>query len=87
MCTIAKSLTFTGQISINGQTTQYNNQQIPIPLGFTNCLSKDGNKLNIRTTTPLGTYNNTLNDYNGKINGILRFPGAIINLNGIGNFN
>ena len=87
MCTPAKSLTFSGQINVNGRSTQYHNQLVPIPSAFSNCISRQGDKLTIRTTTPIGTYNNTVSDNNGKINGTLRFPGATIQLNGSGRFN
>jgi len=86
MCQIANSLTFSGKITINGRTTQYNNQSVPIPSGFSNCLLRQGDKLSITTKTPMGTFNNTVTDNNGKITGTLRFPGATINLNGIGKF-
>ncbi len=86
MCQTANSLTFSGKITINGKTTQYNNQQVPIPSGFSNCLSRQGDKLSITTKTPIGTFNNSVQDVNGKINGTLRFPGATINLNGTGIF-
>lgn len=87
MCTPANAFIFSGQISVNGRSTQYNNELVPIPSGFKNCLTREGDKLSIKTTTPIGTYVNTLIDKNGKINGILRFPGAIIKLNGSGEFN
>jgi hypothetical protein len=86
MCQTAKSLTFSGKITVNGRTTQYNNQPVPIPAGFSNCLSRQGDKLSIMTKTPIGTFNNTVTDNNGKITGTLRFPGATINLNGSGSF-
>ena len=86
MCNPANSLTFSGQITVNGRTSQYVNQSVPIPAGFKNCLSRQGDKLSITTTTPLGTFQNTVNDKNGKITGTLRFPGATVSLNGTGTF-
>ena len=86
MCIPTNSLTFSGRITVNGRTTQYTNQSVPIPAGFKNCLTRQGDKLSITTTTPIGTFNNIVNDNNGRITGTLRFPGATINLNGSGIF-
>ena len=86
MCTPATSLTFTGSIAVNGNETRYTNQSVPIPTGFSNCISRNGNVMTIQTRTPVGTFTNNLTDVNGRITGTMRFPGATINLNGTGQF-
>ena len=83
MCQTANSLTFSGKVTVNGKTTQYNNQKLPTPPGVSNCFSRQGDTLSITTKTPIGTFNNTVKDSNGKINGTLHFPGATVNLNGL----
>lgn len=86
-CTPISSFSFSGKVTINGQPVQrYNGQNLPIPTGFTNCISRNCDQLSIRTTTPNGVFTNTVRDVNGQINGTLRFPGATVTLNGNGSF-
>jgi hypothetical protein len=86
-CTIISSFSFSGSVVINGQKAQqYTGQNLPIPAGFTNCISRSGNQLTIKTTTPNGVFTNTVRDVNGQINGTLKFPNATVKLNGIGTF-
>jgi len=86
-CTPISSFSFTGKVTVNGQQAQqYTGQNLPIPAGFTNCISRSGNQLTIRTTTPNGVFTNTVRDVNGQVNGTLRFAGATVTLNGKASF-
>jgi hypothetical protein len=86
-CTPISSFSFTGKVTVNGQRAQqYTGQNLPIPAGFTNCISRSGNQLTITTTTPNGVFTNTVRDVNGQINGTLTFAGATVKLNGKGSF-
>ena len=86
-CTPISSFSFTGEVTVNGQQAQqYTGQNLPIPAGFTNCISRSGNQLTIRTTTPNGVFTNTVRDVNGQVNGTLRFAGATVKLNGKASF-
>ena len=61
MCTPVTSLTFSGSITVNGQTRTVSNQQL-IPAGVKNCIARSGDSLKITTTTEQGpgTFTNTL---------------------------
>jgi len=86
-CTPASSLTFTGTISVNGNETRYNNEVVPIPAGFNNfCISRNGKVMNVQAITPMGTYNNNINDDNGHLTGTMKFPFMTIKLDGNGKF-
>lgn len=86
-CTPISSFSFNGKVTINGiQVERYTGQNVPIPSGFTNCITRSGEQLTFRTTTPNGVFTNTVKDVNGQISGTLRFPGATVTLNGKGSF-
>ena len=91
-CTPISSFSFTGKVTVKGQQAQqYTGQNLPIPAGFTNCISRSGNQLTIRTTTPNGVFTNgvftnTVSYVNGQVNGTLRFAGATVTLNGKASF-
>jgi hypothetical protein len=86
-CTPISSFSFAGNVTINGQPAQqYTGQNLPIPAGFKNCISRSGNQLTIKTTTPNGVFTNTVSDINGRIDGTLKFAGAVVQLNGTGSF-
>ena len=87
MCTPAKSFTFAGDVTVNGNTTKYTGQAIPFPAGFTNCYNLQGNKLTVTTGTPNGQFVNVLSDVRGRITGTMKFPGATVKLDGTGHFN
>jgi hypothetical protein len=87
MCTPVSSFTFNGDVTVNGNTRHFTGQTVPIPAGFKNCVSRQGSQLTIQTTTPNGTFTNTLKDVGGKITGTLKFPGATVSLSGSGKFN
>jgi hypothetical protein len=86
MCTPLSALTFSGSLNINGITRQYNNQPIIQPPGFSSCIIRDGLNMTIKTSTPSGTYTNVINNNNGNLSGILKFPNVAIRINGKGEF-
>ncbi len=85
-CKPVSSLSFAGNVSVNGQAQPLNVQRMPIPAGFANCISRSGDQLTIKTTTPNGVFTNTVTDVNGQIKGTLRFGPATVMLNGMGSF-
>ena len=86
MCTPLSSLNFSGILNINGKILKFNNQSIQQPSGFSSCIIRDGTTMTIKTNTPSGIYTNTIQNNNGNMSGTLNFPGAIIRINGNGEF-
>jgi hypothetical protein len=85
MCTPVTSLTFSGSITVNGQTRTVSNQQL-IPAGVKNCIARNGNTLKITTTTEQGTFTNTLEASGDKIKGSMSLGSVKVNINGSGIF-
>lgn len=86
MCSPLSTLNFSGILDVNGYKKQYNNQPIFQPSGFSSCIIRDGTNMIIKTNTPSGNYTNTIQNNGGNLSGILNFPGAIIKINGKGDF-
>lgn len=60
MCTPVSKLTFSGSVTVNGQTRTFSNQQL-IPAGVKVCIRRDGNSVHFTSTIPqLGTFNYSL---------------------------
>ena len=72
------SMSFSGDVTMNGQTTKYTGQSLPFPAGWTACYSfrQTPNKLSITTNTPNGSTTNAISDVAGRISGTMNVPTA-----------
>ena len=72
-----KSMSFTGDVTMNGKTTKYTGQSLPFPAGWKTCysFSQFPNMLSITTTTPNGaSTTNGVRDSAGRISGTIGVP-------------
>ena len=72
------SMSFTGDVTMNGKTTKYTGQSLPFPTGWTTCYSfrQFPNQLSITTNTPNGSTTNAVSDVAGRIAGTIGVPTA-----------
>ena len=87
------SFSFSGDVTLNGQTTKYSNQSLPFPPGWKGCYSHGirPNQLIIQTLQPNGDKTtNMMHDVDGRISGTMGVPTAggffSLTLNGTGRF-
>ena len=85
MCTPVNTLTFSGKITVNGQTKTVSNQQM-IPAGVKNCIARQGDSLKITTTTVQGTFTNTLQARGDNVVGSMSLGSVQVQLDGRGIF-
>ena len=85
MCTPVTTLTFSGSITVNGQTRTVSNQQL-IPAGVKNCIARSGNSLKITTTTEQGTFTNTLKARGDNVKGSMSLGSVKVQIDGRGIF-
>lgn len=85
MCTPVKTLTFSGSITVNGQTRTVSNQQL-IPAGVKNCIARTGDSLKITTTTQQGTFTNTLQARGDTVKGSMSLGSIKVQIDGRGVF-
>jgi hypothetical protein len=72
------SMSFSGDVTMNGKTTKYTGQSLPFPAGWTTCYSfrQTPNMLSITTSTPNGSTTNGIRDVAGRISGTMNVPTA-----------
>ncbi len=70
------SMSFFGDVTINGKTTKYTGQSLPIPTGSTTCysFSQHPNLLGITINTPNGSAANAISNVAGRISGTVNIP-------------
>ena len=85
MCTPVNTLTFSGSITVNGQTRTVSNQQL-IPAGVKNCIARTGDSLKITTTTQQGTFTNTLQARGDTVKGSMSLGSIKVQIDGRGVF-
>jgi hypothetical protein len=85
MCTPVNTLTFSGSITVNGQTRTVSNQQL-IPAGVKNCIARTGDSLKITTTTQQGTFINTLQARGDTVKGSMSLGSIKVQIDGRGVF-
>ena len=85
MCTPVNTLTFSGSITVNGQTRTVSNQQL-IPAGVKNCIARQGDAIKITTTTPQGTFTNTLQARGDNVKGSMSLGTVRVQIDGRGTF-
>ena len=72
------SMSFSGDVTMNGKTTKYTGQSLPFPAGWSTCysFSQFPNRLSITTNTPNGSTTNAVRDAAGRIAGTIGVPTA-----------
>ena len=73
MCTPFTKLTFSGSVTVNGQTTTVSNRQL-IPAGGKVCVRRDGDSVHITSTIPeLATFSYNLQGRGDVLKGSFKF--------------